>query len=951
MSCCKKIKYLRRKAIFRMKYFLEFIKIRKNTIGFPNQIVKSRIYNSGILEETLRVFLITKSKLNFYFNCIVFCFFLFFINSCTTKKNTLMHRGWHNMNARYNGYFYSGEYMKESVKKVEKANKDDFIKILPVFIYPDNKTAKSYYGDFDKTIKKSSTCIHRHAIINPRTKEEIPNACHWIDENYMLIGKGHFYKRDFFSALEMFEYVSKKYPNPEAKYAGMLWLVRAYNEIGSFTKSEMIIDELRNAKDFPKEKAFQLDFAAVWADFYIKKEDYHGAITLLKRAITLTKKKAIKARYNFILAQLYEKIEDNVNALTYYSMVPALHPTYEMEFAAQIKRGKLFDSNLGDSKIIKRQLMKMLRDDKNIEYRDQIYYALAEIADAEKDTPLAINYLEKSIRASVSNNTQKAVSFLKRADIYFEKINYEFAETNYDSAMMFLPKDYPNYSFIETKKKSLTLLVVNLKIIALEDSLQGIGKMSEKERNTAIDKLISKVEEEEKEAEELRLENLKNPQLVNQNQNAPALDQAGNSNAWYFYNPSTVNFGVGEFNKKWGARKLEDNWRRSDKEQVSTSLIDESINPVDSVEKKENSITEISSSKDKKDRNFYLKKIPISSEELVKSNSKIVEAYYTIGSIYKEQLLNNTKSIQAIEELLKRFPENKYKLPCYYQLYRSYLAIDNIPKSDYYKNLLLNDYPESEYSKIIKNPEYGKIVMASKSQVENFYTQTYQLYSEGKYSAALINCFKADTVYYKNYLMPQFDFVKALSIGRTQDISAFERALTQVTMRYPKEPVKEKAQEILDLIRAQKIDPTSFVDTTKKLAKPIVLDTIQQNPKFTFKEAGEYYWLVIVENGKGDINKFKTNLSDLNEESFSSTELAIASIFLDSSHQLVSVKSFDGKTMAMAYYNFFKENKTTFLGLEAGTFSYFIISAENYTVFYKDKNIDEYQQFFLKNFK
>ncbi len=859
-----------------------------------------------------------------------------------------MHRGWHNMNARYNGYFYSGEYLKESIKKVEAANQDDFIKILPLFIYPDNKSAKNYYSDFDKSIKKSSTVIQRHAIINPKNKEEIPNACRWIDENYMLIGKGHFYKRDFFSALEMFEYVSKKYPNPEAKYGGMLWMVRTNNEIGSLSKSETIIDDIRNVKDFPKEKAFQRELSIVSADFYIKKNDYALAIPHLTKAIELTRKKTTKARYMFVLAQLYEKLGDNIKASTYYSLVPGLHPSYEMEFTAQIKRGKLYDSGSGDSKLIKKQLNKMLRDDKNIEYRDQIYYALAEVADKEGDTPLAINYLDKSIQESVSNSTQKALSYLKRADIYFYKTNYKAAEANYDSAMTFLPKDYPDYALIEDKKKSLTALVVNLNVITLEDSLQAMAKLSEKDRNKAIDGMIAKQEEEEKRKEEEKQEQLNNPLPLE----APKTTAPANgTSSWYFYNPTTVTFGVGEFNKKWGPRKLEDNWRRSEKEQISVSnVITEDDELVDSTESKDNVVAENNGTKNKKDKNYYLKSIPLTADAQAKSNTKIINAYYNIGSIYKEQLLNNAKSVETFEELLKRYPDNKFKLASYYQLYRTYLTMNDVTKSDYYKNILLKDYPDSEYAKIIKNPGYAKLAMASKSQVENFYAETYQLYSEGKYGAALARCETADTMYAKNYLMPQFDFVKALCIGRLQDIDAFERALTQVTIKYPKEPVKEKAQEMLDLIRKQKNPERAITDTVKSTATALVSDTTAK-PKFIFKEDGEYYWLVIVENGKGDINKFKTKLSDLNEESYSTEELTISSVFLDIAHQLVSVKSFDGKAHAMNYYDFFKDNKAAFADLEAGTYQSFIISAENYTTFYKDKNIEEYQQFFSKNFK
>ena len=851
------------------------------------------------------------------------------------------------MNARYNGYFYSRENINETIKKVEKANKNDFTRILPLFIYPDNQSAKTYYSDFEKTIKKSSTVIQRHAIINPKTKEEIPNACKWIDENYMLIGQSHFYKRDYFSALEMFEYVSKKYPNPEAKYGAMLWLIRTYNELGSFSKSEPIVDEIRGAKDLPKDGNFQRDFAAVSADYYIKREDYSAAIPQLTRAISYTKNKTTRARYIYVLAQLYEKQNQNVLASEAYRLVPKLHPSYDMEFSAQIKLATLYTVQSGDSRAIKKQLLRMLKDFKNVEFRDQIYYALAEITDKENDSPQAISYLDKSIRESVSNKTQKALSYLKRADIYFGSTNYKAAEANYDSAIAILPKDYPNYILIEGKKKSLTALVQNINIIAVEDSLQRLALMPETNRNAAIDNIIANIEEEEKRKEEEKKELLNNPAPVAQNQVPTTSPQNGSTGAWYFYNPSTVGFGVGEFTKKWGTRKLEDNWRRSEKEQVLTSTANnEETAPVDSAEIKETALAEKDLQKNKKDRTFYLKKLPLTTEALAKSNVKIVDAFYNMGSIYKEQLLNNIKCIETFEELLKRYPDNKYKLPCYYQLYRTNLAMNNITKSDYYKNILLKDFPDSEYAKIIKSPSYAKDAMASRSKVERFYTETYQLYIEGKYSAALANCQTADSTYAKNYLMPQFDFLKALCIGRTQDIIAFEKALTHVVITYPKEPIKDKAEEILELIRKQKLAVPMPKDTTKTTT-----DTTQAKAKFIFKEDGDYYWLITIVNGKGDINKFKTKLSDLNEESFSTSELTISTIFLDFTNQLVSVKNFNGKAKAMNYYNFFKDNKEAFTDLEPGTYQSFIISAENYNIFYKDKNINEYLQFFAQNFK
>ena len=843
------------------------------------------------------------------------------------------------MTARYNGYYYSNENIKETVKKIQKANKDDFSKLLPLFVYTDNKTSKNYYSDFDKTIKKSSVVIQRHTITDKKTKKEIPTAGKWIDDNYMLIGKAHFYKRDLFSALEAFEYVAKIYPKPESKYKGMLWMIRTNNEIGSYSLSEATIDDIRNAKDFPTDRVFQQELTAVTADFYIRREEYSAAIKFLTRSIALTKNKTEKARFTYVLAQLYEKQEDKKKASMYYGMVPRLHPSYDMAFNAQINQAKLYDISSGGSKVIKKKLMHMLRDDKNIEFQDQIYYALAEIALKEKDKTLALVYLGKSVNASTSNNTQKALSYLKRADIYFDVPDYKAAQANYDSTITFLPKDYVGYNDINDKKKNLTSLVTNLNIITMEDSVQVLAKMTEKERNAAIDKIIASIEAQEKAQEEERLNTL------NTLQNATpttTTSTAGGSSAWYFYDPAKVSMGVGEFTKKWkGRSKVEDNWRRSEKDVVVQNVTDDDNKGDDSLVTAGTLKKPLPGTKNKKDRNYYLKNIPLTPDAIAKSNVKIVEAFYNAGSIYKEQLQNNSKSVETFEELLKRFPENKYKLSAYYQLYRTYLAMNNQSKSDYYKNILLNDYSDTEYARIIKNPDAGKEMLATKSQVEKFYAETYELYSEAKYLEAYENCKQADSLYSKSNLMPQFSFLKALCVGRTQDITAFENALTEVTIKYPKEPVKVKAQEMIDMIKKQRNPTVVVADTTP----------VKTEPKFIFKEDGPYYCVILVENGKGDLNKFKTKLSDFNTLNFSTEDVGITSVFLDKTYQMIIVKAFDGKTKTMNYFNMIKAKPDLFSDLTAGSFQSFVISEDNYSIFYKDKNITDYQQFFSQNFK
>ena len=84
---------------------------------------------------------------------------------------------------------------------------------------------------------------------------------------------------------------------------------------------------------------------------------------------------------------------------------------------------------------------------------------------------------------------------------------------------------------------------------------------------------------------------------------------------WYFYNPSTLSFGLSEFRKKWGKRKLEDDWRRSDKGVLNELGEDTTLTS--------SQLNELKELSDKKNPNYYLSKIPKSEKEVVASNKKI----------------------------------------------------------------------------------------------------------------------------------------------------------------------------------------------------------------------------------------------------------------------------------------------------------------------------------------
>lgn len=871
--------------------------------------------------------------------------FLYFIGalailtSCSTKRNTVVSRAYHNVTARYNGYYYSTLNINEGIYKVNKNHKDNFDKILPVFVYPTPEKVKATFTEFDKAIKKSSLCIQKHAI-KDKGGNEIPSSGKWIDNNWINIGIAHFYKREFFSGLESFEYVARTYTKSKDKYRAMLWIIKANNEVGAVSSSEPIISLLKNEKNLPKKIKEQLP--AVEADYYMRRGQYTEAAAKLMEAsrngnIFNGTPKSQKARYSFIIAQMFEAQKENKRAIQYYKRTIKLKPNYEMVFYSKIKMARLLDVKRNNSEKTKKDLLKMSREFKNSDYFDVIFYTLGEIEEKESNIDKALYYYKRSVQTSTVNVSQKALSFLKLGEINFELSNYQPAGAYYDSAVVTLPKDHPQYNNIVARKRTLESLVTQIRTIKNEDSLQRIAKMSESERNAFIDKMIEKIEEEE-ERKQRALEAITNnnslpgnqPNPVNNIPTDPALGAV-----FYFYNPNTVSFGVADFQKKWGSRKLEDNWRRANKAVVMEDI---SNNQDDA-----NTTGTLTANADPKvKRENFAKGLPLNDSLIAKSNAKIVDAYYLMGSIYKEELNNTQRAIATFEELNQRFPDNKYLLNNYYGLYRMHLAERKNDKADFYKNKILSEFPDSEFALLIKNPNYAEELNAKKSEVEAFYATAYSAYIANNYREAITLSRQGIKKFGKNDYLPKFEFIKALSIGKAISIDTMEVDLKLLVARYPKSEVTPLANDILLSIKKQK-NPEMF-----NSAYPTKINTDTFNVNFE----AEHFLIAVVPDDPKVANAFKTNLQAFTTKYFSAKQFNLTSNIFNAEKQLVILKSFATAEEVMNLYDYLMNDKDVFTGtVKKELIDIYPISAANLPLLFKKKNIAGYQLFYQDNYK
>ena len=411
-------------------------------------------------------------------------------------------------------------------------------------------------------------------------------------------------------------------------------LAKSHLELTELREAEEKLDYLRNQSDFPSRNKWELE--AVNADFYLQTKNYDKAIQHLAVAANTVPNREKKIRYNFILAQLHQLKGEFKQAFDLYTKIVKMNPKYEMGFNARINRARCYDSSSGSSESVYKELLKMKKDPKNVDFLDQIYYALAGLSKNEGKTVEEIFYLNLSIKSSVGNLNQKALSYLELAKIYYSKPDYRTAQSYYDSTITNMAKDYPDYPDILTRRNSLTKLVKYMKTIETEDSLQQMAALSLEERALIVDKFLT---DEEDQKRKLAQEQQSN-QIFEQSKPSRA-NEFNNSqgSGWYFYNTQATSFGFNEFVKRFGRRKLEDNWKRSKKQ--STIVATEEVIEKETIlfQKTDSSVSTDAPGR----RESMMKSIPTESEDLLKSTNKIIEAFYNIGMIYRE-LLNDLKA-------------------------------------------------------------------------------------------------------------------------------------------------------------------------------------------------------------------------------------------------------------------------------------------------------------------
>lgn len=897
---------------------------------------------------------------------VIYIGIVFLLAGCSTKKNTLFSRQYHQLTTRYNVYFNGNEALKSGTKKMEQNHKEDYTKLLPVFVSNNPQTRMLCSSDMDYAIEKAVKAIDKHSITAKprrkknkdsknyetfRKKKEFNNQ---ISKCYLLLGKAYFYKGKYAMANNTFRYIQRQYPDDEKLMTDVrLWFFRSLSEMGRYDEAVKLMPGIEASEMKRKQQEM---YAAAKTDFYIRQGEYTQAVTEGERLLSVCKSMKRKPRYNFMLSQLYLKEGQDAQAMYALKKAIRFNFNYEMVFNAKINMALAYQT--GDESVQKK-LKKMLKDRKNTDFRDRIYYALASIEEKKGNQEGAVDLYWKSVNSSVDNDNQKSLSFLKLGDYYFTEKEFVPAQTCYDSCLYFMDSRVENYDQIKNLVVDLTELVTNLNTIQLQDSLQQIAKMPEADRLQLIDEKIQQLKDEEARLKEQEQREQQERSFFMRNDmisRGDAFSQGGNSGDWYFYNPVTVSLGKNDFKRKWGRRKLEDNWRRTNKAMVELTPETEEIAAEEGKGQEK---------LDNKSRDFYLKEVPLTEEKMAESEKKVEEAYYKAGELYLYKFKDPEKACACFDTYIKRFPESNSVSLVYYLAYESALQAGKAQQAESYKSELIRKFPESDFAKGLQDPEYFRKVDNELKVIEKLYEEAYARYQGVYYQDALQKCDEIMKRYPGNKLSANVLFLRAMCVVNLQPAREAREALNAVLEAKPDKGVREVVNSVLASMDVGD-NPVLYADAEMANAR-----YLKANRNWVFDESGN------AERDEDEEMPFKAEKKEKHDilivlpEELKKTQLLQMQVRLEFINAIeaaegrkydvkkedlwykttaLRITSFDDYEQSSDYFNRIATDKKLLKNLSGKNYRIVAIGEKNLATLKRLKKIEDYVDFFILNY-
>jgi tetratricopeptide (TPR) repeat protein len=698
--------------------------------------------------------------------CVNLFFFpasLLMIAGCSSQKDSGYHKAMQNLTAHFNILFNAKEILRQKQVSYATSFIDNYTQVLSVY-----QDTTPHTSSLDKDLDLAT--VKANFLINEKEESK------YIGDAYLVLGEANYLEGNYFNGVEYFSYVLRSFPKrKDLQEQAAVWKTRTLIYLDQVPQAKPVIDTAL-AHINPK-KHVLADIYAAKLEYDITVADYVDGEEMALQAVHYCHDTNERTRWKFILAQLEELNNHRADAYKNYAKVARSNALFEMAFNAELNMIRMRDEQNGVKRSRQAELMALMKNPDNAEFKDQIYYQVAQILMADKDVDGAIKNYNLSIRKSTKNRTQKGLSYLRLAELYFNvKTDYVRSKRYYDSTLTSLPVTYPGYLAIQKKGNNLALLADRLQIIAREDTLQALALMDEKKRLSVIDQMVS----------DYVLQQQTQAAAAKANAAAEATQQSSSfsGGSFYFDNASAVGQGASDFKKKFGNRKLEDDWRRSTRASsdvtANTAPSSQSVDPdaPTAGQKAANSTTASNY------RKSLMAGLPLTAAQLAQSNLRIYNAYVDIGDFYRDILEDKNEAIKVFEKILRLYPNDPNRPAIYYNLYRLYTDLD-AEKSNYYKDKLLKEYPETPFAKIIIDPDFVKKLGDKNAEYATAYNAVFDLYAQKKYKEVIAGVPQMLKQYPGNKYSAQLFYLQTLAQGHAEAVGPFTDSLKQLMAYYP----------------------------------------------------------------------------------------------------------------------------------------------------------------------
>ena len=896
---------------------------------------------------------------------------------CSTQKNTAKTRWWHSFKARYNTY-YNGTlaYIDGSLEK-ENGNKDNFTEMLPLYIVGNKQSREIGKGNFEKAIEKCQKTIKLHSIkkrpVWDKKRRKTEKDIEWLSRReynpflwkaWMLMGRSQFYKGAFDEAASTFAYMGRLYQTQPAIYAkSRAWLAKCYLEEGWLYDAE---DVVRNMERDSIHWSARKEWDYTYADYYIHTGDYAKAIPYLRKVIKHEMRRKQRAREWYLMGQMQAALGNKAEAMRAYKRVIRQNPPYEVEFNARIAMTEVMSG--GQWKKMVSRLKRMAASDKNKEYLDQVYYAIGNIYLAQNDTAKAISAYERGAAKATRSGIEKGVLLLKLGDIYWEMERYNDAQRCYGEAIGLLDKERKDYEELSHRSKVLDQLVPYTDAVHLQDSLQTLAKMDEKDRNAAIDRTIAELKRKEKEERD-RLAEQNAQETMQQNGGGNNMQQQNNrqqnnmnqqtNGLWYFYNATAVSQGKAAFQKMWGKRENVDNWQRVNKtvvnfggNQEETELSEAQLDSIARQEAIEDSLAQIADSaqNDPHKREYYLAQIPFTEDQIEASNKIIEDGLFNAGVIFKDKLNNLPLSEKQLKRLTSQYPDFEKMADAYYHMYLLYMRKGETDVAEGYVERLKKEYPESEWTTLLSDPYFVENAKLGVHMEDSLYASTYDAFKAARYAEVSGNVRISDSRFPLGANRDKFVFIGGLSKLNEGDAEGCLEDMNTVVKKWPQSGVAEMAGMIVKGVsEGKRLKGGKFdLDNVWERRSEVLTD----NDSTAVRELSDerfaaFTFMIAYKPDSTDENRLLFELAKYNFTSFLVRNFDIAVEDADGIHRM-KVSGFRNYDEALQYVRQLFTNKT--ITSLIGRNRTIIISEQNLPLLGRQFSYDDYARFYDKHF-